>query len=50
MQITPYGSVLADVTGGRIVGLVENDGMKIFRGVPYAAAPSKAAKPSVPVR
>lgn len=39
MQITPYGSVLADVTGGRIVGLVENDGMKIFRGVPYAAAP-----------
>ncbi|SYZ34631.1 carboxylesterase/lipase family protein [Propionibacterium australiense] len=53
MQITPYGSVLADVTGGRVVGFVDNDGMKVFRGIPYAAAPYganrfKAPQPVVP--
>lgn len=48
MQITPYGTVLADVTGGRIVGFVDDDGMKIFRGVPYAAAPYGANRFKAP--
>lgn len=39
MRVTQYGAVTAEVTGGTVVGIMGEDGVARFRGVPLRRRP-----------